>query len=104
MLTAKQNMIECIKGGNPDRFVNQYEAIRLLFHPFMFASPLLQEGQENVKNAWGVTQSFPRELPERSRYILPIRSCKGYRALERLCTRSFAGFLAGAVGSVQGDV
>ena len=60
MLTAKQNMIECIKGGNPDRFVNQYEAIQLLFHPFMFASPLLQEGQENVKNAWGVTQSFPK--------------------------------------------
>ena len=63
MLTAKQNMIECIKGGNPDRFVNQYEAIRLLFHPFMFASPLLQEGQENVKNAWGVTQSFPKGTP-----------------------------------------
>ena len=63
MLTAKQNMIECMKGGNPDRFVNQYEAIRLLFHPFMFASPLLQEGQENVKNAWGVTQSFPKGTP-----------------------------------------
>ena len=46
MLTAKQNMIECMKGGNPDRFVNQYEAIQLLFHPFMFASPLLKEGQE----------------------------------------------------------
>ena len=63
MLTAKQNMIECIKGGNPDRFVNQYEAIQLLFHPFMLASPLLQEGQENVKNAWGVTQSFPTGTP-----------------------------------------
>lgn len=25
MLTAKQNMIECMKaGGNPDRFVNQH--------------------------------------------------------------------------------
>lgn len=34
MLTAKQNMIECMKpGGNPDRFVNQYEAIQLLFTP-----------------------------------------------------------------------
>ena len=44
MLTAKQNMIECMKGGNPDRYVNQYEAIQLLMHPFMFASPLLTEG------------------------------------------------------------
>lgn len=63
MLTAKQNMIECMKGGKPDRFVNQYEAIQLLFHPFMFASPLLQPGMENVKNAWGVTNSFPLGTP-----------------------------------------
>lgn len=39
MLTPKQNMLEVIKGGNPDRFVNQYEAA---FHPFMFTNPLLQ--------------------------------------------------------------
>ena len=63
MLTAKQNMIECMKGGNPDRFVNQYEAIALLYHPFMFASPLLQKGMENVKNAWGVTNTFPEGTP-----------------------------------------
>lgn len=63
MLTAKQNMIECIKGGNPDRYVNQYEAIRLLFHPFLFASPLLKPGMENVKNAWGVTNTFPVGTP-----------------------------------------
>ena len=29
MLTPKQNMLEVIKGGNPDRFVNQYEAVLL---------------------------------------------------------------------------
>ena len=63
MLTPKQNMLEVIKGGNPDRFVNQYEAVQLLFHPFMFASPLLQPGQENVVNAWGVTNTFPKGVP-----------------------------------------
>lgn len=63
MLTAKQNMIECMKGGKPDRLVNQYEAIQLLFHPFMFASPLLEPGMENVKNAWGVTNTFPKGVP-----------------------------------------
>lgn len=33
MLTAKQNMIECMKGskGNPDRYVNQYEAVNCCF-------------------------------------------------------------------------
>lgn len=63
MLTPKQNMLEVIRGGNPDRFVNQYEAVQLLFHPFMFASPLLQPGKENVKNAWGVTNTFPKGVP-----------------------------------------
>ena len=57
MLTPKQNMLEVIKGGNPDRFVNQYEAVQLLFHPFMFTTPLLQPGQENVVNQY---------FPERS--------------------------------------
>ena len=63
MLTPKQNMLEVIKGGNPDRFVNQYEAVQLLFHPFMYANPLLQPGQENVVNAWGVTNTFPKGVP-----------------------------------------
>ena len=27
MLTKRQNLLETIKGGNPDRFVNQYEAL-----------------------------------------------------------------------------
>ncbi|MCL2402347.1 MAG: uroporphyrinogen decarboxylase [Oscillospiraceae bacterium] len=64
MLTAKQNMKETIRGGNPDRFVNQYEAVRLLFHPFlMFSNPLLAQGEPDVVNAWGVTNSFPENVP-----------------------------------------
>lgn len=63
MLTARENMVECIKGGHPDRSVNQYEAIQLLFHPFMTKSPLLQKGQEDVVNAWGVTNSWPANVP-----------------------------------------
>ena len=63
MLTAKENMRQVILGGNPDRLVNQYEAIQLLFHPFMLASPLLKKGDENVVNAWGVTNSFPANTP-----------------------------------------
>lgn len=63
MLTARQNMDEVIRGGNPDHFVNQYEAIQLLFHPFMFRSPMPKPGDTNVKNAWGVTNSFPVGTP-----------------------------------------
>lgn len=57
MLTAKQNLLETIKGGNPDRFVNQYEFMELLvFMPgFKYA---LTPG-ERVTDGWGVTFDFP---------------------------------------------
>ena len=63
MLTAKENMRQVILGGNPDRFVNQYEAISLAFHPFMLASPLMKKGDPDTVNAWGVTNSFPANVP-----------------------------------------
>ena len=63
MLTAKENMRECIKGGKPDRIVNNYEGITLLFHPFLLASPLLKKGDPPIVNAWGVTNAFPENTP-----------------------------------------
>ena len=30
MLTKRQNLLETIHGGNPDRFVNQYEAFKMI--------------------------------------------------------------------------
>lgn len=63
MLTPKENLRETIRGGKPDRFVNQYEAITLLFDPTVTLSPLLQKGQPDVVNAWGVTNSFPANTP-----------------------------------------
>jgi len=63
MLTPKQNMLEAIKGGNPERFTNQYEAVYLLFSPNMMHSPSPQKGMENVVNAWGVTNSWPANTP-----------------------------------------
>ncbi len=64
MLTPKQNMREAIRGGNPERFVNQYEAVYLMFHPYiMHSNSLLSKGQTNVVNAWGITYSFPANTP-----------------------------------------
>ena len=63
MLTAKQNMQETIRGGKPERFVNQYEAIYLLFHPYSIHSGGASKGQMNILNAWGVTNSFPESVP-----------------------------------------
>ena len=63
MLTARQNFYEAVKGGNPDRFANQYEAIHLMMHPGYLHSPSPMPGQENIVNAWGITNSFPAGTP-----------------------------------------
>ena len=63
MLTAKQNMLEAIRGGNPDRFVNQFEAVYLMFHPWMMHAGSAAKGQMDVVNAWGVTNSWPDNVP-----------------------------------------
>ena len=64
MLTKRQNMIETMKGGHPDRFVNGYEALGLVMgSPFGKRNPNPKPGELNVVNAWGVTKSWPKGTP-----------------------------------------
>ncbi len=64
MLTKKQNLIETMKGGNPDRFVNQYEAFAMIVgSPFGEHNPAPKRGELNVVNAWGIKKSWPENVP-----------------------------------------
>lgn len=64
MLTKKQNLLETIRGGNPDRYVNQYEAFAMVYGtPFSASNPRPEKGGPNVVNLWGVTSSFPADMP-----------------------------------------
>ena len=63
MLTAKQNLQETIRGGKPNRFVNQYEALRLMFHPHSIHDNGPEKGELNIVNSWGITNSFPEHTP-----------------------------------------
>lgn len=64
MLTKRQNLLETIHGGNPDRFVNQYEAFGIVMgSPFGKRNPNPKYGELNVVNAWGVTKSYPVGTP-----------------------------------------
>ena len=64
MLTKKQNLLETIHGGAPDRFVNQYEFLHvLLSDPYNLEDPYPEYGQHNVTNFWGVTLSWPEGTP-----------------------------------------
>lgn len=64
MLTRKQNLFETMNGGNPDRFVNQYEAFEIIRSaPVITQNPSPKPGDMNVVNAWGVTRSWPEGMP-----------------------------------------
>ncbi len=65
MLTKKQNLRETIKGGNPDRFVNQYEYLGFMngANPYTVTNLRPNMGEADRANAWGVTYSFPNGTP-----------------------------------------
>ncbi len=64
MLTKKQNLLETIRGGSPDRYVNMYEAFKICKDtPYFSNNPAPVKGGPNVVNAWGVTLSFPENTP-----------------------------------------
>ena len=63
MLTARQNLLETIRGGKPDRFVKQFEFMRLLDTPFVLYDKRPGRGEPDATDAWGVTFSFPEGAP-----------------------------------------
>jgi hypothetical protein len=65
MLTIKQNLLETIKAdGKPDRFVNQYEFLSLIFgDPVNMQDGRLIPGGPPARNKWGVYVNFPEGMP-----------------------------------------
>lgn len=57
MLTKRQNLLETIRGGNPDRFVNQYEFMEVIFN-LPTSGSMGGPGQEWHTN-WGVFYRWP---------------------------------------------
>lgn len=54
MLTKKQNFLETINGGKPDRFVNQYEYLEIILEAPKRVRPV--KGG-TILNEWGITYS-----------------------------------------------
>ncbi|HIU76095.1 MAG TPA: uroporphyrinogen decarboxylase [Candidatus Pelethocola excrementipullorum] len=63
MLTKRENLLETIRGGNPDRFVNQYEYLNLVFDPTVLAALGNCPRGESAVNGWGVMIRFPENVP-----------------------------------------
>ena len=58
MLTIKENLLETIKGGTPDRFVKQYEFLEVILE---VPGPIFAGPGQTVKNEWGITFSWPED-------------------------------------------
>ena len=59
MLTPRQNFIETVRGGHPDRYVNQFEAMVFVPDPISANMiPMLKPG-ETKADGWGQTWSWP---------------------------------------------
>ena len=71
MLTKRQNLLETIRGGNPDRLVNQYEAFECTdaLYKMIMGDPISAQGKHPMpggqpeKNMWGVTFAWPENVP-----------------------------------------
>lgn len=67
MLTKRENFLETIRGGNPDRLVNGFEAFASWPHPIMKiehegAVPPTRRG-DAYQDRWGTTYVFPEGEP-----------------------------------------
>ena len=59
MLSKRENLVEVMKGGAPDRFVNQYEAFALIMGVPVSPYKRALCGGGPVKDGWGVTKVWP---------------------------------------------
>jgi len=63
MLTLRENFIETVTGGHPDRFVNQYAYMGRIADPIgKDCNAMCARGSRRV-NAWGATIVWPEALP-----------------------------------------
>ena len=64
MLTIRENFLETIRGGKPDRFVNQWEYMVMIGgDPISAMSPRCRKGAPPVVDCWGVTKYWPENVP-----------------------------------------
>ena len=65
MLTPKENFVEVLRGGAPDRFLKQFEFVKRPYSdPYNATNPSLWEpGPGSVTDYWGVTFIWPEGTP-----------------------------------------
>ena len=95
MLTKRQNLLETIRGGKPDRFVNQYEAFSLIMKPgYVTVDPIsgafpqaVPDGPP-VKGAWGVYFKLktgqPGAMPQLDEAHMVLKDIKKWKDVVKM--------------------
>lgn len=64
MLTPRENFLETVRGGQPDRYSNQFEALALQWcSPQDIRHPDAEYGKGLARNCWGVYFNWPKGTP-----------------------------------------
>ncbi len=63
MLTKKENLLETIQGGTPDRFVNQFSYLSFVSNPIRSNMGCFIDPGETGYDGWGVRYIFPENTP-----------------------------------------
>ena len=63
MLTEKENVWETLRGGHPDRFVNQYSYMAMMQDPVRKTCGVAIKPGEIKYNGWGVKICFQEGTP-----------------------------------------
>lgn len=81
MLTKRQNLIECVSGGNPDRYVNQYEAFNLIV-PMIHYDLSHFESDGYMIDDWGVYQAQVKG--QENMGVFPLHDME-HRVIKDIC-------------------
>lgn len=63
MLTKKENLLETLHGGSPDRFVNQFSFLSFVSNPIRSHMGCFLNPGETGYDGWGVRYIFPENTP-----------------------------------------
>lgn len=63
MLTERENFLEVVRRGKPERFANQYDAFKMVRNPVLAHRNQAKRGEINKVNDWGCTVSWAEDQP-----------------------------------------
>lgn len=71
MLTTRENFLELLNGGKPERLVNQYEPFALVLAEPLLAMSINRIRGKDVPDAWGTVIRYGENEPAGMPYITP---------------------------------